>query len=92
MKWKENRFDMKDVQKAPGIIPMKDEKEKLDKTHIMYILMKKFEGFCKLPNAMQIVKIDCISVGLRNYFKFYRSHRRITSIVKESNIATIARQ
>ena len=30
--------------------------------------MKKFEDFCERPNTMQVIKIDFISEGLRDYF------------------------
>jgi len=51
----------------PGVIKMGD-KEKERKNHLFYILIKKFQHFCAFPNLRQIVKIDCISEGLRPYF------------------------
>jgi len=51
----------------PGVIKM-EEKEKERKNHIFYILIKKFHDFCVSPNRRQIVKIDCISEGLKPYF------------------------
>jgi len=51
----------------PGVIKMGD-KEKERSNHLFYILIKKFQHFCAFPNRRQIVKIDCISEGLRPYF------------------------
>ena len=42
--------------------------DKMDKSRIIYMLMKKFEDFCDVPNRKQIIKIDCISDGLKPYF------------------------
>ena len=51
----------------PGVIKMSDE-ERIRKNDIFYILIKKFKEFCEFPNQRQIVKIDCISEELKQYF------------------------
>merc|ERR1712129_637102 len=42
--------------------------EECDKHRVFYILIKKFREFCFAPNKLQIIKIDSISDGLKQYF------------------------
>ena len=71
----------------PGVIKMSNE-ERIRKNDIFYILIKKFKEFCEFPNQRQIVKIDCVSEDLKQYFLDKDTKAAVPSTVSTSTNGT----
>eukprot|EP01083_Nonionella_stella_P072596 195781_1 len=72
IKWKkelktERKMFAKKSPRMDGVSTM-TEAEQDTANNVSFVLLKKFEEFCKVPNRMQTVKFDCISSGLKPYF------------------------
>ena len=66
--WARSDFDEEKIPKNIFLQQGLSLLEQKQKCNVLYILTKKFEEFCVEPNLQQILKLDCISPGLRKYF------------------------
>ena len=66
--YQENEMDESQTPEMDSVVMPSNKQEAARKSRVFYILTKYFADFCNFPNQRQVIRIDCVSLGLRQYF------------------------